>query len=158
MGAKPGNQFWRQRSKHGRDALFSDPEKLLQAAEEYFQWVEQNPLKEQKAFGTGIIMSMNRMRPYTLGGLCLYLGATKAWWRQFKTSKTFKENDDFSTVVTHIEQIIYTQKFEGAAAGLLNSAIIAKDLGLVDKRELTHEAGESLHDIWHPKRGRQKKK
>nr|WP_261640834.1 DNA-packaging protein [Erwinia mallotivora] len=34
------------------------------------------------------------------------------------------------------EQIIYNQKFTGAAADLLNANIIARELGLADKREV----------------------
>ena len=40
---------------------------------------------------------------------------------------------DFSLIVTHIEETIYRQKFEGAACGFYNANIIARDLGLQDK-------------------------
>ena len=43
MGAPKGNQFWKLRSKHGRDKLFTTPELLWQAACEYFEWCENNP-------------------------------------------------------------------------------------------------------------------
>ena len=49
------------------------------------------------------------------------------------------------TVIDDIEKIIYRQKFEGAAAGLLNANIIARDLGLRDKQDVDHTSnGESL--------------
>lgn len=35
-----------------------------------------------------------------------------------------------------VETTIYTQKFEGAAVGAFNSNIIARDLGLADKKEI----------------------
>ena len=37
---------------------------------------------------------------------------------------------EFLTVISRIEQIIYTQKFTGAAAGLLQANIISMELGL----------------------------
>jgi hypothetical protein len=38
QGAPKGNEFWKLRSKHGRDKLFATPELFWQAALEYFQW------------------------------------------------------------------------------------------------------------------------
>ena len=43
----------------------------------------------------------------------------------------------FKTITAQIKQIIRTQKFEGASAGFLNANIIARDLGLTDKQEIT---------------------
>ncbi|MDC9826565.1 terminase small subunit, partial [Devosia sp. ZB163] len=43
-----------------------------------------------------------------------------------------------------VDEIIRAQKFEGAAAGLLNPNIIARDLGLADKQELTGKGGSPL--------------
>lgn len=40
-------------------------------------------------------------------------------------------------VITQAEAVIYEQKFTGAAADLLNPNIIARDLGLADKKELS---------------------
>ena len=50
---------------------------------------------------------------------------------------------DYSLIITRIREIIYRQKFEGAAAGFLNSSIIARDLGLQDKQQLEH-SGEII--------------
>lgn len=136
MAAPKGNQFWKLRSKHGRDKLFESPELLLEAAQEYFNWCDKHPLKEQKAFsyqGKITRTSLNKMRAYTLDGLCLYLGCSESYFRKFKSKLQSKEGEDFFTVIEHIEKVIYNQKFTGAAADLLNANIIARDLGLSDK-------------------------
>ena len=44
MAATKGNQFWKARAKHGRDKIFKTPELMLEAAFDYFSWVEDNPL------------------------------------------------------------------------------------------------------------------
>ena len=44
MAATKGNQFWKARVKHGRDKTFKTPELMLEAAFDYFNWVEDNPL------------------------------------------------------------------------------------------------------------------
>ena len=50
MAATEGNQFWLARSTHGRDKIFGDKDILWDAAVEYFQWVEDNPLQGAKLF------------------------------------------------------------------------------------------------------------
>lgn len=143
-----GNKFWQIRAKHGRDRLFKTPELLAEAAAEYFQWCEENPEYEsvvQKIkvdkFREEIKLVPNpKRRPYTLSGLCLYLDVNTAYFNDFERSLKEQEktqiNKDFSTVITRIREAIYTQKFEGAASGFFNANIIARDLGLVDKKEL----------------------
>lgn len=140
MAAPKGNQFWKQRSKHGRDKLFATPDLLFEAASEYFEWCDSNPLIEIDYKGKDATkVELPRMRPYTMQGLCLYLDCNLSYFNQFDSElkgKKDKLSKDFSTVVTRIREIIYNQKFSGAAAGFLNPNIIARDLGLADKKEL----------------------
>lgn len=122
MAAPKGNAFWKARAKHGRDKVFSDPNVLWEACCEYFQWVEKNPLWESKAFayqGDVTVATLPKMRAMTIGGLCLFLDIDEKTWRHYRTL------DDFLPICTRAEQIIREQKFAGAAADLLNPAIIA---------------------------------
>lgn len=135
---KKGNKFWERRSKHGRDKLFKSPELLWKAACEYFEWCENNPLIEVKGFAFQGVVTMKefpKMRAMTIGGLCLYLDCTPDYFRAFKNQER-KNKADFIPIINKIEQTIYNQKFEGAAADLLNANIIARDLGLADKTEI----------------------
>lgn len=141
MGAPIGNQFWKLRSKHGRDKLFTTPELLLEAACEYFQWCEDNPLIEVDFKGKDANrVELPKMRAFTLHGLCIYLDANTVYFNHFKDSLKGKDDElskGFSKVISHIYEIIYNQKFTGAAAGFLNPNIIARDLGLRDSTENT---------------------
>lgn len=131
MSPPVGNKFWQNRAKHGRDILFATPELLWESACEYFQWCDNNPLIEIDFKGKDADrVEIPHIRPYTLHGLCLYLGCGTAYFRNFKPP-----TDDFQSVVTRIEETIYSQKFDGAAAGFLNPNIIARDLGLSEKVE-----------------------
>jgi hypothetical protein len=137
MGAPIGNQFWKLRSKHGRDKLFATPELLLEAAYEYFEWCEEHPwIKTESTTGINRndCKEIPTERPFTLSGLCLYLDCSSSYFRAFK-STILPENIDFLTVIERIEEIIYTQKFEGAAVGAFNANIIARDLGLKENIE-----------------------
>lgn len=138
MAAPKGNRFWELRSKHGRDVLFESPEMLWEAACEYFEWCENNPLMETDFRGKDATeVELPKMRPFLLQGLCSYLGCNTAYFRNFKNQER-KDEKDFSSVITRIEEIIYTQKYSGAAAGFLNANIIMRDLGLTDKTEATN--------------------
>lgn len=146
MAAPKGNQFWKLRSKHGRDKLFATPDLLWEAACEYFEWCDDNPWKMKEALKggemAGTVMDIPTARPYTLTGLALYLGASETFWREFRKGA----KNDFLSVIDQIEQVIYTQKFEGAAVGAFNANIIARDLGLKDasKQEISGPDGGPL--------------
>ena len=131
----PGNRFWEARSTAGPKPIFADGDALWAACAEYFEWVEENPLHEAKAFayeGVVKVQAMPKMRAMTIGGLCLFLDIDETTWRGWKVSRS-----DLSPIISRAEAIIYQQKFTGAAADLLNSNIIARDLGLADKKELS---------------------
>lgn len=138
MSAPIGNKFWEQRAKHGREKLFATPTLLWEAAVEYFEWCEDNPLKEEKVFnyqGEIVRADISKIRAMTLSGLCFYLKCNEGYFRTFK-SQLPKDEQDFNSVISEIEAVIYNQKFQGAAADLLNANIIARDLGLSDKQEI----------------------
>ncbi len=133
MAAPKGNQFWKARSSHGRNPIFATPDDLWNAASEYFDWIDKHPLYEAKAFafqGEVTIKDVAKMRAMTISGLCIFLDIARSTWDEYRA------NVDFSGIVTRVEEIIRTQKFEGASADLLNSSIIARDLGLADKSEV----------------------
>jgi len=138
MVAPVGNRFWEVRSSHGRSPIFESPDALWNACCEYFAWVEENPLQEEKIFQyQGMIVrdTAAKMRAMTIGGLCIFLDISKKTW------DNYSDRQDFFAVTTQVEEIIRNQKFSGAAADLLNANIIARDLGLADKSELTGKAG-----------------
>lgn len=144
MAAPLGNQFWKIRSKHGRDMLFSSPELLWEAASEYFEWCEDNPLMDHEAKvvsngggeGSSVeIVQIPKKRVFTLHGLCLYLGCNTDYFKHFRNQERAKR-EDFSPIMKAIEQTIYDQKYTGAASGLFNANIIARDLGLTDNQKI----------------------
>lgn len=137
-----GNQFWKQRASHGRDLLFASPSLLWESACEYFEWCSNNPWEKQEAIKSGELagttMIVPTSRPFTLHGLCLYLGCSTSYFRTFKSVATDDKND-FLTVIEQIEEIIYQQQFEGATVGAYNANIIARSLGLADKKEVDNQ-------------------
>lgn len=79
--------------------------------------------------------------PYTLSGLYLFLDITAQGWKEYRS------REGFSEITTRVEQIIYTQKFEGAVVGAFNANIIARDLGLKEASTVTvNKVGKDLAD------------
>jgi hypothetical protein len=134
MSAPKGNRFWEARSSSGRNPIFKDPDQLWESCVEYFEWVEDHPLKEEKATqfqGEFIKDTVDKMRAMTISGLCVFLDICQDTWSNYRNKQ------DFIGVTKKVEDIIKDQKFAGAAADLLNANIIARDLGLTDKTETT---------------------
>lgn len=141
MPAPLGNQFWKVRSSHGRDPIFASPDALWAASVEYFEWVDANPLFEARPFayqGEVKVENIARMRAMTISGLCIFLDIARRTW------DNYRERDGFGDVVARVEAVVRTQKFEGAAADLLNTSIIARELGLADKAEVSGKDGAPL--------------
>ena len=144
------------RSKHGRDKLFATPELLWEAACEYFQWCDENPWTTRKATQKTVpvkvvkdkeIVIENQQqtqqevtptsRPYSLMGMCVYLGASTNWWNEFRSACINKRDKDFLEVIARVEETIKTQQFEGACVGAFNANIIARTLGWQISRKWT---------------------
>ncbi len=133
MGAPKGNEYYLLRSKHGRDTEYT-PDSLLETANDYFNWCLDNPLLEQeivKYRDHYEKISVEKMRPFSIQGFCNYAEINR------DTFYEYEKRDDFSDITTRIRGIIENQQFEGAASGFLNPNIIARKLGLADRKDHT---------------------
>src|ERR1700733_12647139 len=113
MSAPLGNKFWERRSSHGRKPIFKKPEDLWKACCEYFEWIESNPLYEAKAFafqGHVTVESLPKMRAMTVASLCIFLDISQQAWGEYRSRQ------DYGDVTSRVDEIIRTQKFQGAAA------------------------------------------
>jgi len=124
------NQFWKARSTHGRDKIFSDPEILHNACKEYFEYCDANPLVTYKSQldkdGEVVQIPQYYPRPYTMEGLTVFLDVS------YQTFLDYEKIPDFIEVCNHVRQTIRNQKLSGAIAGFYNHAIVARDLKLRD--------------------------
>lgn len=137
MAAPKGNNFYLLRLKSGRDRKYESSDDLLLACYNYFEECDNNPWFKNEAVksgdNAGKIIKVPTARPYTQSGMFIFIGIDRKTW------SSYKNDEDFLPIITHIEEIIYTQKFEGAAVGAFNANIIARDLGLKDKTENEHK-------------------
>lgn len=138
MAAPKGNQYWKLAHDFRKPKKYS-PEEVLNKANEYALWCEKNPLYEMKVFGTGVKMKVPKMRAMTIQGFCLFANMSSRMFYEYEKDEAYRE------IITHVKEIFFSQKFEGAAADLLNPNIIARELGLKDQSDVTHSGEINLH-------------
>lgn len=156
MPAPKGNNYWEFRDKHGRDHKYT-PETLWEEAVKYFKWNNDNPLWEAVTIQRGIktkdengnekieyFVKAPKMRAMTIASFCIFADICE------KTFANYRDNKDFIQVITRIERIIYSQKFEGAAASLLHPNIIARDLGLREGTDNKHDISDEMKSLLKP--------
>lgn len=137
MSAPIGNQYWRLAHDWNKPVKLK-PEEILPKIEEYLQWLDDNPLIEEKAFGTGHLAKMSKMRAPTIRGFCSYVNMSSSVWYDYENQ------DAYSSIMARAKDILFSIKVEGAAAGLLDSNIIARELGLAEKVERTGETKQQI--------------
>jgi hypothetical protein len=133
-GAPKGNQFWRLRSKHGANSKYTAAQ-LWEACTEYFEHCEAHPLLVTKTVFTknGPETAVDeRPRAFTQQGLCVYLGISSTTWHEWRKS------EDKAEIVACVDNIMFEQKFTGAAVDVFNANIIARNLGLAEKVDNTN--------------------
>lgn len=142
QGPPKGSQYWKLRKNFEGARKFKTKNDLWDAAVAYFEWVEKNPIKKEEIFhyqGEITRTYIKKDRPLTIGGFCAHAGISATSYR-----KNYVGHERFSDVCAEIEQIIYNQQYEGAAAGIFNHAIIARKLGLSEKSEISGKDGSEL--------------
>jgi hypothetical protein len=124
------NKPW-WRPKVGRPRIYQSPEELNEDCEDYLITTSTRVWTKKDWVGKDATeVERETSAPFTQTGLFLFLGIDRTTW------DLYRKRPEFIPVITRIEAIIYTQKFEGATVGAFNANIIARDLGLADKKEI----------------------
>ena len=138
-----------------RCTIYATPQDFLAAVVEYFKWSDANPLMEETVGfyqGAACRAESAKLRAFSKHALATYLGIPVSRLDSYKARK----EPAWREVVELIEQVIYEQKFSAAAAGLLNSNIMTRDLGLSEKKEITGADGGPMQVVQYqlPSNGR----
>lgn len=141
----PINQIWRI-SERGRKKIFKTPEELWKGACDYFEWRSANkeyetvPMKVKVSRDVEEIrmIQVPKLMPFTMQGMCIYLGVNTRYindMEEYLKEREDEESKEYSEIITRIRDIMFDQKFSGAAAGFFNSNIISVELGMAKKIE-----------------------
>lgn len=103
------------------------PEQVFDLAVRYFTWAEENSIKATETAAFQGVVSEHRIhkpRVFTLSGLRLFCGFSAGILDHWRKTEGFRD------VMEFIDGVIYEQKFQLAANGIVNASFIGKDLGI----------------------------
>lgn len=134
MAASKGNQYWQFREKHGRGFKYT-PETFWEEAVKYFEWIStQDWIKKEAIKGgdkAGSTMNVPIQKPMCIGSFCLFLDIDDNTFYRYEKEEGY---EDFWEIARTARRIIESNQFEGATVGIFNANIIARKLGLGDKK------------------------
>lgn len=123
---------YKKRNKDGSESSYT-PQRLLKQAYKYFDWCKKNPLQRREILKSGsqagTVVMVDVERPYTLIGLCNYLGISE------KTFRQYEEEEVYVSIASHIREVIVQDLLESALVDSYNPAIIARMLSLIDRQD-----------------------
>lgn len=117
----------------GKKKVFDSPERLWAYACQYFEHVENNPIKEHDFIKGGnlagkVVLKIHP-RPFTWFGFESFL-----WVRGVCSSLGMYKNnrggnyDEYQEVLEGIGNVMKSQKFDGAAVGMFKEGIISREI------------------------------
>lgn len=137
------NLFVPFNAKVGRPRKFANPQALLKAFHDYLEDRKSRPLvSKESEYGdvgeSSISKTREKMKnhPLSIVDFCVYLGCSRNWWNELPS--------EFLGVKNRISDYIFSYQLKGAETGEFNANIVARELGLADKKEIT---GESINII-----------
>ncbi len=149
--------YWAWRKSVGAKKKIESPEALLNLAFDYFASVDERPvLIQEQRKGTirvdkdaatdpdlrsiieNPIIELKSARPYTWQGFEAYLSerGIVANLEDYRYNKEDRYTA-YAPVIRAINNEMYAQKFEGAASGTMRWNIIALELGMTQKTQIT---------------------
>lgn len=128
-----GNQFWKRRSKHGRNTAFT-PDSLIDSFFKYMQSIEDNEivLKEETITNqySVITKTTTGKRPMSKRGFNAFLGKGRQYLQDLKKAKEAKGESEFVSTISYIENGIEAEQLEGVLSNIFNANLISRMLGL----------------------------
>ena len=146
MAAPKGNNYWEFRNKHGRNFKYT-PEDFWDEAIKYFVYMSDKVWNKKEAIKSGDLagttMDVPTKTPLSIESFCLFADINYDTFRNYESNT--EEYKDFFDITTRIRNVIESNQFEGATVGAYNPNIIARKLGLSDKKEI--EGNVSIKQI-----------
>jgi hypothetical protein len=124
--------------KVGRPPLYSDPAKLEEKINAYFDWCDSQTRDVPQSRG-GIKVVY---KAYTIGGLCLYLGISKDTFSEYAKRPEFAET--IKKARTRVETWTEEHAIMGDVNPLFSIFSLKHNFDWKDKREFEHSGNLSL--------------
>lgn len=129
--------FWAwENEPYFRRTLYTTAKEFVDAACEYFKSYNENPIYKAEVIKSGdkagTTFSVPMARPYTVTAMCLFLNIGEKFLYNKKATAIKEKDEEWIEAIEWVEAVIFTQKFELTAVGLLNSTAMVRHLGLED--------------------------
>lgn len=119
----------------GRPRKIATPEKMMEIFKEYLEDRMSRPLisKEEESGMVGESSvekekKKAKSHPLSIGDFCIFCGCSREWWASLP--------EEFSQVKRYISNYIFHYQLKGAESGEFNANIVARELGLADKKQV----------------------
>jgi hypothetical protein len=124
-------------AERGQPKVFKSPEELWGKFTAYKQWCKDNPRLKEDYVGKDAVRVMRQLqRPLSwIGFECWLFDNGIACSLSHYEANTNNGYEEFLPIIRTIKHQIETDQFDGAVVGQYNQNIIARKLGLIDKRE-----------------------
>ena len=122
----------------GKPRAIESPEQFEKLANEYIQWVKDNPVMKTITAAFQGVISYEKVphdRPMTQYGLAAHMGIG------LSTLKDYGSRDEYSAMYKRICSIMTAHNVDGASSGDMNGNIISRIEGLADKQDMTSSDG-----------------
>lgn len=120
--------------KEGKDPIFENGEEILAQFEDYTRYCKRNPIEKPELLKSGLmagtVVGIKVPRPQSLVGFCIFLGIHRGTWYDWKKA------GKYSDILSRIEDRIFRQQADGAQIDMYNASIVARRLGMTDKKEI----------------------
>jgi len=133
----PGNRLWSTRKTWGPEPIFAGPDDLWPRCVEYFDWLDENPILQQKEVSGKGVVTVRKNHPPTIEGLCVHLGIGERTWRYWRERRS-----DLLPVITRVDQMIRGDQIVGGLTDQYNPNLTARITGLTDKIENDHKSSD----------------
>lgn len=121
---------------------FMSPQQFLDMVISYFSWAESNAVRAiETASFQGVVTEnlIHKPRVFTIRGLCLYCGISAAMLTKMRGDV------NFAPIVDLIDNVVYEQKYQLAVNGIINSAMVGKELGIDKPATVTVEQNNTAN-------------
>jgi hypothetical protein len=141
-GRASGGSFKELYKKRTRSSDIT-PEQFEALAISYFEWADTNQIKtcENAAFQGKVTQSLvTKPRVFTINGLVLFTGLSMA------TFSRFRKDPAYAHIMEWIDNVVFEQKYQLAANGVINASLIGKDLGIDKGAEINLNNSNVVND------------
>jgi len=140
MGAPKYNEYWKKRTKSGRDKIFSSGDEIIDKFQDYIEYCDNNPIGVNEMIKAGQrageIIKVPRPLIPSFKGFAIFCGVDEHTLYTYLKSDSHK---DFNQPLTYIKDILSANLLENGVTGEANSMLVARLLKLTDRTDITSD-------------------